>query len=852
MKYLYQTALTGLLMLCLNISITSAQTTIITGVMTDSSSKETLPFGSVLIVGTTIGALADDDGKFSIRVEGKQAKIRFEYIGYKTVEKTFTAGSNPVMNVKLAVNTALLKEVTVLGKSRYRNRNNPAVELIRQVIDHKKENQPNAYDFVQYEQYEKISFALSNLSQHFKERRMFRNYQFLFQQQDSATIGGKNILPAYLQEKISQVYLRKNPSSKKQFILAENRAEYDPRFVDNEGLSTYFNRLYEDIDIYANNISIVTNQFLSPVAGNAPTFYKFFIRDTIKTNQPWLIELGFVPRNKTDLLFEGKLFITLDGHYGVQHAYLTVNKSINLNFMRDLEAKLEFERNSDGRYRQAKRTLAMEFALGEKGGGLVGQRVVTFKNYQTNLPVSDSIFKGPNEIIAYSTIDHKNNAYWDKARHIPLDRNEKEIYHNVDTLQTISSFRRTLDITTLLLAGYKSFGPVELGPVNTFYSFNPVEGFRLRVGGRTTPQFNKRMYFETYGAYGFKDRKWKYFFSGSYSLNNKSIYHFPLHYVKFSYQRDTKIPGQELQFVQEDNFLLSFKRGNNDRWLYNDIYKFEYVREFQTKFSYKAGLTQWKQQPAGSLVYEYTDTSIDKKITDRFLNNTEANLELRYAPKEQYYQGKVYRIPIPNKYPVFTLRYNAGIKGVLNGEHSYHNFTGNIARRFFLSQFGYADVTLEGGYIAGKKIPFPLLTIHRANQTYAYQLNSYNLMNFLEFVSDRYASINAEYYLNGFLFNKIPLFKKLKLREVVSFKGLIGNLREHNNPANNPSLYQFAVNPDGSPVTYTLNNKPYFEGSVGIANIFKIFRVDLVKRFNYLDHPDVTEWGIRTRFKLDF
>jgi len=830
----------------------SAQTTIIRGVLTDSASKETLPYANVLIPGTTIGTLADDEGRYAIKLEGTYTKIQFGYIGYNTAVRNIEPGKEQVINVKLSVNTSMLTEVVIKGKARYRNRNNPAVELIQKVIDHKKENQMEANDYVQYEQYEKVSLALSNLSDKFREKRIFRNYQFLFTEQDSSTIGGKNMLPAYLRERLSQIYYRKNPYKKKQRVLADQRAEYDARFIDNDGLSTYFNRLYEDINIYNNNISVVTNLLLSPIAGTAPTFYKFFITDTIKTQQPWLVELSFIPRNKTDLLFQGKLYITLDGHYGVQHAYLTVNKDINLNFMRDLEAKLEFEKSPDGRYHMSKSTLGMEFAFGDKGGGLYGERTVTFKDYEINKPQQDSVYQGPAEEIMYNPDEKKNPDFWVNSRHIPLERREVEIYKNVDTLQTIKSFKRTMDIGTLLFAGYKSLGPLEIGPVNTFYSFNPVEGLRLRFGGRTTPQFSKRLYFETYAAYGFKDMKWKYFVSGTYSLNNKSVYHFPLHYFRVSYQHDTKIPGQELQFVQEDNFLLSFKRGNNDRWLYNDIYKFEYVREFPSRISYKFGFTQWAQSPAGALVYQRYDTTSDGLINIPKLSNSEASLELRYAPKEQYYQGKLYRIPIPNKYPVFTFRYAAGIKGLLDGETSYHNFTGNITKRFFLSQFGYADITAEGGYMIGKNIPFPLLTIHRANQSYAYQLSSYNLMNFLEFVSDHYASLGVEYYLNGFLFNKIPLLKRLKLREVVAFKGLYGGLRNENNPANNPELYRFLRNDDGTSATYTLNKEPYMEGSVGIANIFKLLRVDLVKRFNYLDNPNVSEWGIRARVKLDF
>jgi hypothetical protein len=226
-------------------------------------------------------------------------------------------------------------------------------------------------------------------------------------------------------------------------------------------------------------------------------------------------------------------------------------------------------------------------------------------------------------------------------------------------------------------------------------------------------------------------------------------------------------------------------------------------------------------------------------------------LELRWAPNEKFYQGKVYRIPIPGPAPVFTARVNAGFKGLLGGEYTYQNLTLNLAKRFYLSQLGYSDVTVEGGYLLGQA-PFPLLSIHRANQTYAYQLNSYNLMNFLEFVSDHYVSLSLDHSFNGFFFNKIPLLRRLKLREAFSVKALYGGVRAENNPVRHGSLFQFPVNAQGEPITFTLERQPYVEGSVGVANLFKVFRVDLVKRFTYLEHPTVAEWGIRARFRLDF
>lgn len=828
-----------------------SQNTIVKGVITDARSNETLPFVNIQVAGTTFGDLSDDEGNYSISMAPTHNKLIFTYVGYQTQEIEIKPGESQIINIQLNVDVTLLNEVIVKSKGRYRNRENPAVQLVRKVIEHKEQNQAVNNDYVEYEQYEKISFSMSNLTDKFKDKKIFKNYQFLFTEQDSAAIGGKNLLPAYMHEKISDVYFRKNPHVTKHWIKAEKKAEFDPKFVDNEGLNSYFNRLYEDVNIYQNDISIATNLLLSPIASSAPTFYKFYIRDTIKTADPWLIELGFVPRNKADLLFQGSLYITLDGKYAVQYAYLTVHKDININFMRNLEATIEFKKSTDQRYYPVRTKLGMEFSLNKNGGGLFGQRVVNLKNYQINIPRPDSIYKGLYEEVLPIAQTQNSEDYWQNARHEPLEATEQSIYKNIDTLQTIPSFRRAMSIATLFLAGYQSFKWTEVGPVNTFYSFNPIEGLRLRFGGRTTTELSKRFYTEAYAAYGFKDEKWKYFISGTFSLNNKSVYNFPLHYLRFSYQKDTKIPGQELQFVQEDNFLLSFKRGNNMRWLYNDIYKAEYVKEFPNHFSFRVGGTNWTQRPTG--VLEYKEISGGEVNTLQQITTSEVNMELRYAPKEQFYQGKLYRTPIINRYPIYTIRYNAGLKGVLNGGYNYHNISGSISKRFYFSQLGYADADVEGGYIFGNNVPFPLLNIHRANQTYAYQLNSYNMMNFLEFVSDHYAAINVQYYMNGFLFNKIPLFKKLKWREVMSYKMVFGGLRDENNPALlQDKAMLFPVDNNGDPISYTLNNKPYAEASVGIANIFKLLRIDLVKRLNYLDNPYVAEWGIRARFRLDF
>ena len=852
-KYLYNVIL--MIFPLLMALSAQGQITVVTGTVTDGETKDPLPFVNVFLKGSTIGGITDADGNYSIHTSNTSlTELQFSFLGYKIVTRKIVPGERQEVNVKLSPAATLLKEVEVTpGKERerYRNKNNPAVDLVREMIARKKQNRVEHYDFAEYEQYEKLQMSLSNLSDKFRQRKLFRKYKWMFENVDTTSIPGKALLPIYLQENITDEYYRRSPENRKSVTKASQKVSFDD-YVDNEGLSTYLNYLYNDIDIYDNNITLLTNQFLSPIADSAPTFYKFYITDTLKNETPPLVELSFAPRNAGDFLFQGRLYVTLDSNYAVRKVNMTVNKNINLNWVRELYVDQAFEKSADGRYHLIKSKMRADFGLSKNGGGMYGERLVSYKNFNTGNSRPEEFYKQEDEKVADEQLpptEKHAREYWSANRHDSLTQAESKVYQNIDSLQKMPSFRRTMDIATLLLAGYKNFDWWELGPVNAFYSFNPVEGFRLRAGGRTTPNFNERLYFETYGAYGFKDEKWKYFLSATYSFTGRSIREFPVRTLRASFQRDTKIPGQELQFVQEDNFLLSFKRGVNDKWLYNDIWNIDYFHEFDSHFSYKLGLKYWEQAPAGGL--KFAMQGEDSLTPVGQVTTAEISAELRWAPGEQFYQGKAYRIPIPNQYPIITGRFTGGIKGLFNSQYAYQSVALNVFKRLYLSQLGYTDVVIEGGYIFGT-VPFPLLSIHRANQTYSYQLQSYNLMNFLEFVSDKYVSVNFDHYFNGFIFNKIPLLKKLKWREVATLKVLYGSLRSQNDPQKNPEVFTFPVNDKGQTTTYSMSKEPYIEASVGIANIFKLLRVDVVKRLSYLDNPDISKWGIRGRFKFDF
>lgn len=829
---------------------TSNAQTIVQGSIKDAKTQQPLQSVSVYFKGGK-GVVTASDGRYKLATENTRfTTVQFSYVGYKTVSKTIAPGKEQEVDIFLEVADAKNNVIVKTNKrSKYSNKNNPAVELIRRVIENKDKNRISSYNYVSYEQYEKLEVSLTNTPEKLTNNKVFKNFKFVFENEDTTRLIGKALLPIYIEEKLSQKYFRSNPAKSKTYILGNKKVNYG-EYIDVVGISDYLNHLYEDVDIYQNNISLLAKSFLSPIADAAPTFYRFYIADTIEKDGIKLVRLNFAPKNLADILFKGTFFVTLDGNYSIQKLNMSISKNANLNFVNELRVNQDFERGSDGRYHVTMSNTIVEFSVKKDAkSGIVEERTVSFNNYTINRPAADSVYTGPS-VVQVKDPEKVSEDFWLQHRSPQLSEVDSKVYTNIDSLQGLRSYKRIMDIATLLFAGYKSFGPYDVGPVAAFYSFNSVEGFRLRLGGRSSIKLSKSIYFENYLAYGFKDEKWKYLLSGTYSFNHTSIYSYPHNFLNVSYQYDTKLPGQELGFISEDNFLLSFKRGKNDKWLYNNIFKIQYEREFGKEFKYNIGFKNWKQTPAGAITYykpvDSGITAVPNVIT------TELSAAFTWSPHQEFYQGKVFRTPIINKYPIFNFRYIAGIKGLMNGEYTYHNLNLSISKRTFLSVFGFTDILLEGGYIFGK-VPYPLLSIHRANQTYSYQLNSYNLMNFMEFVSDHYAALNIDHYFQGFIFNKIPLLKKLKLREVITAKILSGGVRDENNPDLNSSTFKFPVDKQTNlPTTYSLNKTPYVEVSAGIMNIFKLVRVDFVKRLTYLNHPDIARWGIRTRVKFDF
>jgi hypothetical protein len=826
-------------------SNTGDKSTQVSGRITDAASGAPLSFIRVSFTGSSYSTTSDNHGNYSLSAPGSFNQVSYSSMGYMPEIRKINPGQVNNVSVKLRYTETQLKEVKITSakSKRYRNKGNPAVELIQQVIDHKERNRMQSSNYLQYDLYERIGLSVFNLSNKFLNGRFFSKYKFMLDTTSKINGQTQTSLPVFFSEKLFQNYYRKAPSKSIQILNAQKQTNI-LKFIDTTGLDIYLNRLYgNSVDIYSNNIFIINRQFLSPIANHAPDFYKFFITDTVKTTAEKLIEISFTPRNKGDLLFEGKLYVTMDGNYAVKSCELKVNKEININFMRSLNIQQDFKQDS-GRYFLVKSNVRADFGLlKEKGMGVIGERTAVFSNYKLNTPQPDAFYAGKSEQIVENS-NQADTSYWAHHRPDTLNHQQAKVYAHVTRLENMPSFKRTTWIASALTGGYANIGPVQLGPLGSTYAYDTQEGSRLQVGGRTTPQFNKTIYLEDHIAYGFRDQQVKYNLNTYFSLNKVSPFRYPRDYFKVSYRYDADLPGQSLTIIPEQAALTSFSTGKTDYWLYNKTYTVAYVRDFENHFSFNIAFRNWNQQPAGTL--EFRSNNADHNIIHS-LTTSEVELNMRYAPHEQIIQGTQERHTIHSRYPILNLQVSHAFKDVFNGSYAYNNITANIYKRFFLSQLGYSDITLVGSITTGK-VPFPLLSILRANQSIAYDPDAYNKMNYLEFVSDHYIGLNLTHSFSGFILNKIPLIRHLKWREYLSFKVLYGGLRNENNPLFSKDLYQFPVGSNGSNGTFSLGDTPYVEGGAGIGNIFKFLRIDVIKRFNYLDHPAVSPYGVKLSF----
>lgn len=828
----------------------------VSGVVTDAETGT--PLSSVNVYyrhDKRTGTVTDGQGRYTLTSNMAPGDLVFSYLGYLLREEKVKYGERRTLNVRLTPQHRELGEVTIKPrKQKYSRRNNPAVELMKKVIAAKGDNDLRRNDYCRYFKYSKLTFALNGLSPAESDSSLFRNLPLLAGQVEYCPQTGKNILPVTYSETLSEYLYRKRPEAERDYLRGEHSEGLNDLFSTGEMFTTVLRSVFTQVNIYDNSIFLLERPFTSPLSSvNAIAFYQYFIMDTLLVDGERCVELSFVPQNPQDFGFSGRLVVGADD-YRVRRCVINLPLRTSVNFVNNLVIEQTFARQSNGQQVLVKDDMLAELGLVRKNRALLVKRRVAYSGWSFD-SIPDVAFR-EREKLREGTCYMDDEAFWARHRTDTLTRSEANMKRMLAQARHTRGFGPMMFVARALVENYvetarpgkKNY--VDIGPINTIVSTNFIEKFRLRASAQTTALLNPHWFFKGYLAYGFRDRKLKYEGQVEYSLLRKrySPEEFPRNSIALSVRYDVATPGDFLSPRDKDNVFVSFKTQTVDQMMYFKNYTLKYEYEFDNTFGIRTQLRHTRQVPAGSLSYR---TTAGCKVDE--LRTSEATLVLRYAPGEELVHSKQRRVRVNGSAPVFRLTHTVGLKGVWGSDYNYNYTELSAYKRFWFHSFGRLNVHARLG-AQWNQVPFPLLIMPAANNSYIITENMFCLMNNMEFLTDRMASLDVEWDMNGKLFNRIPLLKRLKWREIVGCKTLYGALTRKNNPALHTSgneLFDFPVR-DGIPMSRAMGDRPYMELNIGIYNIFKIIRIDYVRRLTYHGLPRVKKNGVRLALQFDF
>ena len=859
-RFIRYIILIALLQAVAGIFLSHAQSfTSASGIVKDSITGEPLPFVSVYFDGSTIGAMTDDNGTFTLQNNQGYTKLAAASLGYDTKFIDLKPGKkNDNLEVLLKPTAFEISEVVVKPKrEKYTRKDNPAVELIKKVIAHKNDNRIEAKPEYQTEVYEKLSLSLDNFNPNLDKNKFLKKFKFIKNYLDTSEFNGKPILTVSVRENLSDFYYRKSPKAEKTIVRAKRMQGIDKTLDDGGGITSNLEEIFKSINIFDNNIPILLNRFVSPLSSTlATTYYHYYIMDTLDVGGDKCVDLAFVPANSESYGFTGRLYITLDGNYAVKKVLLNTHANINLTWVDKLRIEQEFKQMPDSTWVLDQENTFVNFYVVKGTQQLYAHQLRNYDNYNFNVQNADSVFGLLGALHVLPEATAQPDTFWTHNRPIPLKEKEDALKDLLGQLRKVPAFNAIIKTAEILITGYiptandKKVTKFDFGPMNTTFSANHLEGFRMRVGGMTTANLNPYWFASGYLAYGTNDRKIKYNLKLTHSFTKKEYHEGenPVNNLSFIQEYDVYTPGQDFLFTSKDNIFVAWKVGEPvTKMQYIRKSVLQYEKEWLNGLTWKSWIMNQNNEAAGTLQYIKRDESGNLYHIKDF-TTSEIGTQLRFAPGERAYNGRSGKESVFNlskDAPVFKLSHQLGIKGVLGGDYNYNHTEISAEKRIWLSSFGHIDAQVKAGKV-WDKVPFPLLILPNTNQSITIQPEAFHMMNALEFVTDQYVSFNATYYLKGWILNRIPGIKWLRLREVLSFNMIYGGLTDKNNPTLTPGLFLL---PDG---TQPLGSTPYMECSVGLENIFKILRIDYYRRLTYLDHPDIKKGGIRIALRFTF
>jgi hypothetical protein len=804
-----------------------AQKTIISGRVLDAKTKEPLPFVNISFKYSKVGTTSTMEGNYRIETYYASDSLSASFLGYKLLSKKVKLDQTQVIDFLLEEGSISLTEIVISGK----DAENPAHVILKNVIRNKPINNREKLDAYQYEAYNKIQFDLNNFGDKFSKRKVFKDFDFIFENIDSSS--AKVSLPFFMTESISDYYYQRKPRGRKEIIKA-NRVSG----INNESISQFMGQMYQDVNIYENSLNIFGKNFTSPIASFGLTFYRYYLVDSAFIDSKWCYRLDFTPRNENELVFEGHMWIN-DTTYAVKTIEANILESANINFITDLFVRHEYDEVEREVWMLTKENLVADFALLDSEAGFYGRKTTSYKNFVINKPREPDFYSGAEFVRVEENAGEKSDLFWLESRHEVISSNEQAIYNMVDSLKTNPRFLTYVDVINFLIQGYKKYGKIEIGPVFTFLSYNQVEGLRPKFGLRTSNDFSKDMILEGYVAYGLRDEAWKFRFGGRRLISRN-----PRQIIGAFYSEELELVGQIPVLFPRDHWVSFFTvRNPQDRLMFNRQLQVFTEREWFTGFSTRLEFKRQQLEARGAWSFEqnqFMGEDVQALVEIPSIITSEISLGARFAYRETFVDGEFERLSLGSNYPIVSTRLDVGVSGLWGSEYDYQRLTVKVSDKIPMGPFGSLYYIGESGKTWGN-VPYPLQFIHAGDESVFFNSRAFNAMNFFEFSSSEFVSLRAEYRMEGLLFNKIPLFQRLKWREIVGINALSGRLNEDN-------LDNYVL-PER---TFSLGAAPYAEAYLAVENIFKFVRLDAIWRLTYRDQPRVRNFGVLVGFQIQF
>lgn len=854
----------------------SASAQKIEGYVIDAQTKDTLMFPSASYKGNHVAVSGNALGYYSIaRHEGWY--LTFSAVGYESRRILIKKNTPSRLDVKLRPVSRQLSEVKITAhKGKYSRKDNPAVELMKRVIAAKKQTDLRNHDFLQYDKYQKLTLAVNDIQPGDLDTGFFAKKPWLKDQIERSSYNNKLILPLSLDETVTKFVYRKNPKTEKSIILGQNSTGVNQMIETGDILNVALKDVFTDVDIYEDYVRLLQYPFPSPIGKTAISFYHYYIEDTVYVDNDLCYHLQFIPANIQDFGFRGELYVLADSSLHVKRCDMTIPKRSDVNFVDNLQISQQYTKLPNGEWVLTSDDMIVEMSVAKFLAKSLVTRVTRLSDYSFD-PIQAQLFKGKAKTKREANAMMRDEAFWNQYRTVELTKGESGMNAFIHRIEQLKGFKYVIFCAKALIENFveTSSGShpskVDIGPMNTILTKNFIDGYRTRISAQTTANLNKHWFLSGYYAHGWDSKKNYYKADLTYSFNKKDYLprEFPKRTLSFTSTYDVASPSDKFLHTDKDNVFTAFKWATVDKMMFYNRQQLKFEWEDEWGLNYTVAMKTESNEAAGRMGFQRLSdiaagqpslteqlSKLSSDAAGDFLHNgkirtTELSMQLQLAPGRTYINTKQRRLPINLDAPVFTIGHTMGFKGFLGGEYSYNLTEASIYKRFWMGSWGKIDASVKAG-AQWNKVPYPLLIMPAANLSYIVEDETFNLVNNMEFLNDRYLSADVSWDLNGKIFNRIPLLKRLKWREYLGVKMLWGKLTDKNNPflAKNQGSDVLMEFPEGCNVMDP--NKPYFEIVAGIHNIFKLLHVEYVRRLNYNELPTAHKQGVRFMVRFTF